>query len=198
MGARTVPVEELTAENTEVRGFNGRATVNCGFSLPIVRHQPTGLYCALSVTRTPGPVWSTEEEIREFEASGRVTLLSDTERLEAASGAHQVTYAPEAILLPNDWNVVPRKQPVLIWVKGRFLRNLSMTEHDLPYTYGHFSRWFKAAPPKKVQTDNPYLEPKFYVGCTSANKCEYLLDTWGEQAKHYFDKGLTKELTDRH
>ncbi len=117
MGARTVPVEELTAENTEVRGFNGRATVNCGFSLPIVRHQPTGLYCALSVTRTPGPVWSTEEEIREFEASGRVTLLSDTERLEAASGAHQVTYAPEAILLPNDWNVVPRKQPVLNGIK---------------------------------------------------------------------------------
>ncbi len=196
MGARALSIEELTAENTEVRGFNGRAIVNCGFSLPIVFHQPTGLYCALSVTRTPGPVWSTEAEIQELEKIGRITLLSNPERIKAGSISDQVIYTPETVSLPQDWNILPRKQPVVIWVKGSFLRHLTMNENQLPYTFGNFSRWHRATPPQEDQTNGPYLQPQFYIGCTSVQTCEDLLDQWGKQAKVCFDKELTKEHRD--
>jgi hypothetical protein len=194
MGARAVPLAELTTENTEVRGFNGRATVNCGFSLPIIRHQPTGLYCALSVTRTPGPVWSTEEEIREFEVLGRLTLLSGTERIVPTTEWDQaVTYAPEPIPLPDDWNATPRKQPVVIWVKSMFLHHLSMREQHLSYTYSAFARWYRTAFPQTGQQEDPY--GTFYVGCTDIRKSEYVLNLWGQQAKHGFDERLARQLT---
>src|SRR5271165_3079506 len=132
MGARAVSLEELTAETTEVRGFNGRASVNCGFSLPIVLHKPTGLYCVLSVTREPGPIWSTQEEIRELEAAGRVTLLSGTERLTLPLRPQDpVSHSPEPIELPEELDVISRKQPVVVWVNENFFRNLSITEQGL-------------------------------------------------------------------
>jgi hypothetical protein len=194
MGSRTVPLEELNADNTEVRGFNGRAAVNCGFSLPIVLHKPTGLYCALSVTRTPAPVWSTEAQIRELETSGQVTLLSDTEGLSRVSEPLNVTYATKPITLqPVDWNVVPRKQPVVIWAFGRLLMHLAhVSRPDILLTaYNPFSEWYSAVPCQVQQTDD--LGSKFFVTCTSTAECEMLLDHWGEIAKHRFDDDLTRE-----
>jgi hypothetical protein len=198
MGARAVPLAELTHENTEVRGFNGRATVNCGFSLPIVWHQPTGLYCALSVTRMPGPVWSTEDEIRELEALGRVTLLSQTERLQPGGSAPaKVTYTPMPILLPSSWNDIPRKQPIAIWVKELFLRHLSTPENDLFYLWVNDAWWYKAVPSDADSMSQRVFET-FYVACSYINKAESRLDWWGKRAKHLFDTELAKEHPDWH
>ncbi len=214
MGARTVHVEELTTENTQVRGFNGRATVNCGFSLPIVWHQPTGLYSALSVTRTPGPVWSTEEkiqelaltadrlegpldslvwsteeEIQELAASGRLTLLLGTKKLELASFPDGVKSSPAPILLPVEWNLewnlVPLKQPVVVWAKDVFLFHLSKTEKDLwRDTFAGFPPWYRGVP-SHAESTGPSLFEEFYVACADIEKTEYCLDRWGDLARGF-------------
>ncbi len=194
MGARAVPLDELTDENAEICGFNGRPTVNCGFSLPIVLHKPTGLYCALSITRESGPIWSTEQEIHELETSGRITLLSGTERPENRF-EREVTWRPAPIEWPWGWNFIPPQQPVVVWVKEVFLHDLSMTEKDLlqqqwtDYGNGMFPSFYKCVP----SHDEPTCQTsqKFYATCAEIVATEPHLDHWGQRAKGLFDKGLT-------
>jgi hypothetical protein len=192
-----VPLSELTADNTEVRGFNGRPSATCGFSLPIICHLPTRLYCALSVTRKPGLVWTTEEEIRELQAAGRVTLFRATKRLDYHATnsiqprADELTWSPEAMQLPKGWNTTnERKQPAILWFHEAILLALS-TFLDWLFSGGvpelHRSDAYGEASQKR-----DHLESLFAC-CAAADWVEAKLNTWGWSAKERFDTELSRE-----
>ena len=88
----------LTSENTEVIGLNGTPSGHCGYSLPVVKHVPSGHCCVLSLTREPGPTWSHEDEVREMASLGRATLF------------------PEPLRLPEGWRAEHGEQPVVVWL----------------------------------------------------------------------------------
>jgi hypothetical protein len=193
MGARTVPLQEVTADNTEVCGLNGRPSVLCGFSPPIVRHRPSGLYCALSVTRTPGLVWNTEEEIRELGAAGRITLLSETMRLtektdeSSSSSRDEFTLVPEAIRLPRRWKTdTTVVQPVVLWITEKF-------RYYIPVYLGDHAG---TSPPWYVlsaqQSDPVDWGEILYLNCETLDKVEWQLDSWGRDAREMFDEQLSE------
>jgi hypothetical protein len=103
----TVPLAELTPANTEVVGLNGKVAGHCGYSLPVVKYTPKDLYCVLSITRKPGPLWTDEAKVLEMRAAGRVTLFKESNRF------------------PDGWSVGRAQQPVVVWAPS-FLTNGTM------------------------------------------------------------------------
>jgi hypothetical protein len=103
MGAPAVQLSDIPATELQVVGFNGRAATGCGYSLPIIRHTPTGLFALVS--RLEQPVrWDHEDTIREFERQGRLTLLP--------------------IPLPCEERHFQSGRPVLAWADKTFLETL--------------------------------------------------------------------------
>ena len=75
MGAPATQLTELDPSDLEVIGFNGRPSVACGYSLPVVRHQPSGLGSILS-WKSP-PQWRPASIFREFVSLERATELPE-------------------------------------------------------------------------------------------------------------------------
>jgi hypothetical protein len=187
-------------DNTEVRGFNGRPSARCGFSLPIICHLPTRLYCALSITRKPGLVWTTEEEIRELQAAGRVTLFRETKRLDdsilistgsTSPRADEFAWLPKAVRLPKEWSTTPeRKQPAVLWFYEATLIRLSTF---LNWVFsGNMPDLYRVDAYGEASLQRDQLAPLF-VCCAAVDWVEAKLDSWAQLAKELFDAELSRE-----
>ena len=171
MGAPNLSLAEIPAADLEFVGLNGRPSVDCGFSLPIVRHKPTNRFALLE--RLGSPLrWDTPEVIDEFESLGRLTRLETPFPLPGEMGT-DIYYDQDT-------------QPVVVWVTPDFLGYLdaeSLAACDQP-------AFQRVHLPADSQVVRAFFWLSYSGGITG------LFNHWANTLVRKFDAGLTLELPD--
>ncbi len=163
MDTPNVSLDELTIDNSEVVGLNGRPSGYCGYSPPIVRHIPSNSFCVLSYSRMPAVVWNREFVIREMAQLGRIKLLKHPLKLPLCS------------LNPQ------KQQPLVVWAKLSFLRMIDL-ENDKDF-WSHL-RWpsFAELPLRFIDTDH-----RIGLNCETEESVQRLFGEYATILRNRFD-----------
>jgi hypothetical protein len=116
MGSPSLSLTDIPNADLEVVGLNGRPAVDCGFSLPIVRHKPSDRFALLG-RLGERLKWDARGVIDEFAQLGRLTLLESPFPLQAETRA-KLYHDSESL-------------PVVAWATPIFLASV---EH--PQSFG--------------------------------------------------------------